>query len=190
MCSPKTPRGLEEDYHSPLWAGLAEHLAKCSDHVSLFQQYSRPLERIYFVFIGTFIKRWFRSDTDLLSRLFIRPGLITPSLLFDLASLKSELLFLFTLQSDTVNVRLCVFVICGSDGLCVCVKQECQEDAWILGSGLCGKISQEASPLSSILQGEKERKTILHEWFYWGTEVVYLTLQSENTAMKLCPGWF
>lgn len=52
--------------------------------------------------------------------------------------------------------------MCVPLGLCVClpvcVKWECQEDAWILGSGLCGKISQEASPLSSILQGEKERK--------------------------------
>ena len=107
----------------------------------------------------------FHSDTDPIPPLYIRPSAITQSLLFDLAPFKSEAGAspLFTLQSDTVNIRECVCVsvflaacVCGC--LSVCVKQECQEDAWILGSGLCGKISQEASPLSSILQGEKERE--------------------------------
>lgn len=105
-----------------------------------------------------FIKGLLHCAADPFSLLCIQRGAITQSLLFDLAAFKSELPFLFTLQSDTVNKRVCLQSLC----LCVlawtCVKLKSQEDAWILGSGLCGKISQEASPLSSILQAEKERK--------------------------------
>lgn len=66
---------------------------------------------------------------------------------------------LFTLQSDTVNIQVCVCVSVFLPTLCVCVcvKWECQENVWILGSGLCGKISQEASP-SFLHPAERGRK--------------------------------
>lgn len=91
----ETPRGGEE--------GFAEHAASRGSgtfyqmlfwpclSVSLFvllQQYPSPSDRISFVFIGTFIKGLFHSDTDPFSPSFMQDRAITQSLLFDLAHFK------------------------------------------------------------------------------------------------------
>lgn len=105
-----------------------------------FRVFSRPSERIGFIFTGAFMLGCFGSAT------------FPPSLLFDLAPFEWE-----TGPPEAGDAPAC---LCMRVPLSLCAERECQEDAWTLGPCSCGKISQEAPPPPSFLHpaGRKERR--------------------------------
>lgn len=131
-----------------------------------------------------FVSIWYRS--------LFSTSAIMQSLLFDLAPFKSEAgaSSLFTLQSDTVNIRVCVCVsvtlCCVLAFVCVCVSSESVKRMpgyW--GQACVGRSVRKPPPFPpSCRERKNESKRILDKSFYWSTGVVYLTPQSENTPMK------